>query len=71
MDNNGPPLITTQNLNLLGNELQSHQSERDPLLALILDEMNIKANTRFVTSENKVFGYVDFGDDDVFDTEIQ
>lgn len=60
--NNGAPGITAQNLKLLAEEMS--KTETEPTLALILDEMNIKSQTRYVPCEDRVYGYVDFGDDD-------
>jgi Transposase protein/THAP domain len=59
--NNGAPGVTTQNLDLLATELSAHPN-LEPALALIMDEMNIRSKLRYVPCEDKIYGYVDFGD---------
>lgn len=64
--NNGSAGVTGQNLNLLARliEEESKKSRVEPALAMIFDEMNLKSKTRFVPHEDRVYGYVDFGDDE-------
>jgi hypothetical protein len=49
---------------LLAEELLQHKDVIEPRLTLMIDEMNIKAQTRYVPSEDKIYGFVDFGNDD-------
>ena len=68
--NNGTPGITSQNDETLEEEIE-RDHDAEPMLALIMDEMNISANTRYVPSEDEVLGYVDSVADVNLDIDLE
>lgn len=60
--NNGLPGLTKANIELLAENIKIFETQNiEPVFCLVFDEMNIKSGIRYVPSDDKIYGHVDFG----------